>query len=109
MRRYYVLDRVVLALAVSPRSGFEAHDKYYNSIDEGTRTPFGLYRDGTELRAVYYDKPEVAHAACDSMGDQCDYPILLGKPKCVCGNNGVTFSQVMTRSTVVRSRPARHT
>src|ERR1700685_298932 len=27
-------------------------------------TPFGLYRDGTELRGVYYSKPEVARAAC---------------------------------------------
>jgi hypothetical protein len=42
---------------------------------------YGLYRDGTELRGVYYDKPEIANAACISMGDQCDYPILLGKFK----------------------------
>ncbi|RDB19088.1 hypothetical protein Hypma_014325 [Hypsizygus marmoreus] len=41
-------------------------------------TPFGLFRDGTELRAVYYSKPEVAEAACSSLGEQCDYPILLG-------------------------------
>ncbi|KAH9932711.1 IgA peptidase M64-domain-containing protein [Epithele typhae] len=41
-------------------------------------TPFGLYRDGTELRGVYYSKPEVARAACASMGSQCDYPILMG-------------------------------
>ncbi|KAF8073531.1 IgA peptidase M64-domain-containing protein [Lyophyllum atratum] len=41
-------------------------------------TPFGLYRDGTELRGVYYSKPEVAEAACSSLGEQCDYPILLG-------------------------------
>ncbi|KAH8085940.1 IgA peptidase M64-domain-containing protein [Cristinia sonorae] len=41
-------------------------------------TPYGLYRDGTELRGVYYSKPEVARAACLSMGDQCDYPILMG-------------------------------
>ncbi|KAF8631042.1 hypothetical protein AX15_002650 [Amanita polypyramis BW_CC] len=41
-------------------------------------TVFGLYRDGTELRAVYYDKPEVAFAFCTSLGEQCDYPILLG-------------------------------
>ncbi|KAJ7134230.1 IgA peptidase M64-domain-containing protein [Mycena epipterygia] len=41
-------------------------------------TPFGLYRDGTELRGVYYAKPKVAGAACSSLGDQCDYPILLG-------------------------------
>jgi len=42
-------------------------------------TLFGLYRDGTELRGVYYSKPEVAKAACLSLGNQCDYPILLGK------------------------------
>lgn len=41
-------------------------------------TPYGLYRDGTELRGIYYSKPEVARAACLSMGDRCDYPILLG-------------------------------
>jgi len=41
-------------------------------------TVYGLYRPGTELRGVYYAKPEVAGAACNSMGDQCDYPILLG-------------------------------
>jgi hypothetical protein len=41
-------------------------------------TAFGLYRDGTELRGVYYAKPEVAHAACYSLGDACDYPILVG-------------------------------
>lgn len=41
-------------------------------------TVYGLYRDGTELRGVYYAKPYVAHAACVSMGDTCDYPILLG-------------------------------
>lgn len=41
-------------------------------------TAFGLYRDGTELRGVYYSKPEVAREACFSLGDQCDYPILVG-------------------------------
>ena len=41
-------------------------------------TPFGLYRDGTELRGVYYSKPGVARAACMSLGDACDYPILMG-------------------------------
>ena len=42
---------------------------------------FGLYRDGTELRGVYYSKPEVARTACFSLGDQCDYPILMGQFK----------------------------
>ncbi|KAI0655583.1 IgA peptidase M64-domain-containing protein [Cubamyces menziesii] len=51
-------------------------------------TPFGLYRDGTELRAVYYSKPEVARAACFSLGDQCDYPILMGNDPLYGGLGG---------------------
>ncbi|KAI9064597.1 hypothetical protein FKP32DRAFT_1591227 [Trametes sanguinea] len=51
-------------------------------------TPFGLYRDGTELRAVYYSKPEVARAACFSLGDQCDYPILVGNDPLYGGLGG---------------------
>lgn len=42
-------------------------------------TPFGLYREGTELRAVYYAYEDVGKAACGSLGTQCDYPILLGE------------------------------
>lgn len=42
-------------------------------------TTFGLFRDGTELRGVYYNNPDVARAACASLGSQCDYPILMGK------------------------------
>ncbi|KAF9651658.1 hypothetical protein BDM02DRAFT_3154243 [Thelephora ganbajun] len=33
---------------------------------------------GTELRGVYYARPEVARLACTSLGSQCDYPVLLG-------------------------------
>ncbi|KAJ7600264.1 IgA peptidase M64-domain-containing protein [Mycena floridula] len=51
-------------------------------------TPFGLYRDGTELRGVYYSKPEAAAAACRSMGEQCDYPILLGNDPLYGGLGG---------------------
>lgn len=43
-----------------------------------TSTVYGLYRDGTELRGVYWSKMDVAMAACTSLGDTCDYPILLG-------------------------------
>ncbi|KAI1203617.1 IgA peptidase M64-domain-containing protein [Nemania serpens] len=50
-------------------------------------TVYGLYRDGTELRGVYYDKPDVAHAACDST-DACDYPILLGNDPLYGGLGG---------------------
>lgn len=51
-------------------------------------TTYGLYRDGTELRGVYYSKPEVARAACLSMGDQCDYPILMGNDPLYGGLGG---------------------
>jgi hypothetical protein len=52
-------------------------------------TVYGLYRDGTELRGVYYDKPEVARAACQSTN--CDYPILLGNDP-FYGGLGGTFT-----------------
>lgn len=55
-------------------------------------TVYGLYRDGTELRGVYYDKPDVAHAACDST-DACDYPILLGNDP-LYGGLGGEFTSV---------------
>ncbi|EMD39663.1 hypothetical protein CERSUDRAFT_111969 [Gelatoporia subvermispora B] len=51
-------------------------------------TPFGLYRDGTELRGVYYDKPDAARAACYSLGDRCDYPILMGNDPLYGGLGG---------------------
>lgn len=51
-------------------------------------TPFGLFRDGTELRGVYYSKPEVARAACLSLGDECDYPILMGNDPLYGGLGG---------------------
>ncbi|KAJ7081626.1 IgA peptidase M64-domain-containing protein [Mycena belliarum] len=51
-------------------------------------TPFGLYRPGTELRGVYYAKPKVAGAACASLGEQCDYPILLGNDPLYGGLGG---------------------
>ncbi|KAF8143818.1 IgA peptidase M64-domain-containing protein [Mycena galopus ATCC 62051] len=56
-------------------------------------TPFGLYRDGTELRGVYYAHPEVAGAACTSLGDQCDYPILLGNDP-LYGGLGGTYTVI---------------
>ncbi|KIK98977.1 hypothetical protein PAXRUDRAFT_823257 [Paxillus rubicundulus Ve08.2h10] len=40
-------------------------------------TPFGLYRDGTELRGLYANNSDVALAACASLGDNCNYAILL--------------------------------
>ena len=57
-----------MLIASSPDQPLTANDS----------TPFGLYRDGTELRGVYYSKPNAARAACLSLGDACDYPILMG-------------------------------
>ncbi|CAA7265508.1 unnamed protein product [Cyclocybe aegerita] len=51
-------------------------------------TPFGLYRINTELRGVYYAYAEVGRAACDSLGNQCDYPILLGNDPLYGGLGG---------------------
>ncbi|KAK7689832.1 hypothetical protein QCA50_006471 [Cerrena zonata] len=51
-------------------------------------TTYGLYRDGTELRGVYYSKPAVARAACRSMREQCDYPILMGNDPLYGGLGG---------------------
>ncbi|EKM79164.1 hypothetical protein AGABI1DRAFT_106739 [Agaricus bisporus var. burnettii JB137-S8] len=69
------------------------------------KTPYGLYREGTELRAVYYARPEVAHAACDSMGDQCNYPILLGNDPLYGGLGGeftVITSSILNGPLVLR-------
>ncbi|GAP91834.1 hypothetical protein SAMD00023353_6700150 [Rosellinia necatrix] len=68
-------------------------------------TVYGLYRDGTELRGVYYDKPEVAHAACDST-DACDYPILLGNNP-LYGGLGGEFT-VVTASPINGPAVLRH-
>ncbi|KAF8583338.1 hypothetical protein K439DRAFT_1653512 [Ramaria rubella] len=55
-------------------------------------TVFGLYRDGTELRAVYCSKRDVAQKACLSLNKrqftQCDYPILLGNDPLYGGLGG---------------------
>ncbi|KAI1427316.1 IgA peptidase M64-domain-containing protein [Xylaria sp. FL1777] len=68
-------------------------------------TVYGLYRDGTELRGVYYDKPDVAHAACDST-EACDYPILLGNDP-LYGGLGGEFT-VVTASPINGPAVLRH-
>ncbi|KAI0238441.1 hypothetical protein L0F63_006245 [Massospora cicadina] len=41
-------------------------------------TPFGLYRDGTELRGIYTSKPKVAKSICEHLGSAiCDFPSLI--------------------------------
>ncbi|KAF5380731.1 hypothetical protein D9757_007158 [Collybiopsis confluens] len=69
------------------------------------KTPYGLYRDGTELRAVYYAYPDVADAACTSMGVQCDFPILLGNDPLYGGLGGqftVITSSVLNGPQILR-------
>ncbi|ETW82139.1 hypothetical protein HETIRDRAFT_61336 [Heterobasidion irregulare TC 32-1] len=68
-------------------------------------TPFGLYRDGTELRGLYYARPEVARAACDSLGDRCDYPILIGNDPLYGGLGGeftTITSSIMNGALILR-------
>ncbi|KAH9011023.1 IgA peptidase M64-domain-containing protein [Lactarius pseudohatsudake] len=69
-------------------------------------TPFGLYRDGTELRGLYYAKPEVARDACNSLGDRCDYAVLVGNDP-LYGGIGGEFVTV-TPSTVNGALVLRH-
>ncbi|KAJ4482545.1 IgA peptidase M64-domain-containing protein [Lentinula aciculospora] len=69
------------------------------------KTPYGLYRDGTELRAVYYAYPETADAACTSMGEQCDFPILLGNDPLYGGLGGrftVITSSILNGPQILR-------
>ncbi|KAI0762017.1 IgA peptidase M64-domain-containing protein [Trametes elegans] len=61
-------------------------------------TVFGLYRDGTELRGIYPKKEDVVRAARDSLGDRCDYQILVGNDPLYGGLGGevtiITPSQI---------------
>ncbi|BEJ17106.1 hypothetical protein CspHIS471_0605070 [Cutaneotrichosporon sp. HIS471] len=52
--------------------------------------PFGLYRPGRELRAVYVAHSGRAHAACATLVE-CDQPILLGNDG-LYGGLGGTFT-----------------
>ncbi|EPT00242.1 hypothetical protein FOMPIDRAFT_1163230 [Fomitopsis schrenkii] len=69
------------AFTPSAESGVGTHGKPND-------TPFGLYRDGTELRGVYYARPEMARAACFYFEDKCDYPILMGNDPLYGGLGG---------------------
>ncbi|TRM65431.1 IgA peptidase M64-domain-containing protein [Schizophyllum amplum] len=51
-------------------------------------TVYGLYRPGTELRGVYVGKEDIARAACDSLGDQCDHPVIIGNSDLYGGIGG---------------------
>ncbi|OJA21024.1 hypothetical protein AZE42_02333 [Rhizopogon vesiculosus] len=55
---------------------------------QAKRTPFGLYRDGTELRGLYANNSDVALMACASLGNKCNYAIILGNDPLYGGLGG---------------------
>ncbi|CAG7852682.1 SubName: Full=Uncharacterized protein {ECO:0000313/EMBL:KIM28354.1} [Serendipita indica DSM 11827] len=68
-------------------------------------TAFGLYRVGTELRAIYCAKKPVARAACASLGPGCNFPILLANSEFYGGLGGefsITTSSVLNGALVLR-------
>ncbi|KAF8882039.1 IgA peptidase M64-domain-containing protein [Gymnopilus junonius] len=100
-RQKFIDDAMRLAQDVSQNQTFNTVQPLLNfwaafspsnqsgvGINEPKETPFGLYRPGTTLRGVYYAHPDVGRAACDSLGEQCDYPILLGNDPLYGGLGG---------------------
>ena len=78
-------DRVALVLVGKQKSeGERCTSEPITHQDTFRSTSFGLYRDGTELRGLYANKSDVALAACASLGDKCDYAILLGWDSFTC-------------------------
>ncbi|THH05957.1 hypothetical protein EW146_g9760 [Bondarzewia mesenterica] len=91
----FVVDLTALRRAASASAGYRksegpsSHDAdSIPVLNMNISTPFGLYRDGTELRALYYSKPDIARAACNSLGDRCNYPILIGNDPLYGGLGG---------------------
>ncbi|KAG8830081.1 hypothetical protein FRC17_005475 [Serendipita sp. 399] len=75
--------------SITQKVGDLAHLRYVllNGLTS-VSTTFGLYRVGTELRAIYCKKKPVARAACISLGVGCDYPILLANDNLYGGLGG---------------------
>ncbi|KAJ3153221.1 hypothetical protein HDU89_000850 [Geranomyces variabilis] len=70
-------------------------------------TPFGLYRDGTELRGIYCSKPFAARRACKITGPgACDYPSLIGNDDFYGGLGGEFV--ISTRSNASGTVVMRH-
>ncbi|KAJ3175666.1 hypothetical protein HDU87_005807 [Geranomyces variabilis] len=70
-------------------------------------TPFGLYRDGTELRGIYCSKPYAARKACKLTGPAaCDYPSLIGNDDFYGGLGGEFV--ISTRSNASGTVVLRH-
>ncbi|KAF1318895.1 hypothetical protein FI667_g13560, partial [Globisporangium splendens] len=67
-------------------------------------TAFGLYRDGTELRGVYCNKPAEARRVCSLVGtNACDFPSLIGNDDYYGGLGGefVISTRSPTSGTIV--------
>lgn len=81
----------------------------FSGIGVGGRardTPFGLYRDGTELRGIYCSKPSAARQACQSTGpDACDFPSLIGNDDYYGGLGGeftISTRSILSGTVVLR-------
>ncbi|PVF99488.1 hypothetical protein CPB86DRAFT_756598 [Serendipita vermifera] len=82
-----------------------SEDSGITTADAPKNTTFGLYRVGTELRAIYCGKQPVARAACASLGTGCDYPILLANSPFYGGLGGefsITTSSILNGALVLR-------
>ncbi|KAK0244496.1 IgA peptidase M64-domain-containing protein [Armillaria nabsnona] len=118
-REKFIVDALRLAEDVSKNQTFNTVQPILNfwaaftpSQESGVgvggkpkNTTYGLYRPGTELRGVYYARPEVAGAACSSMGNQCDFPILLGNDPLYGGLGGrytVITSSIVNGPSILR-------
>lgn len=80
-----------------------------SGVGKGGRTKdtvFGLYRDGTELRGVWCNNTDIARAACESLGDGCDYPITVGNDPLYGGSGG--YPTVITASPANGPQILRH-
>jgi hypothetical protein len=70
-------------------------------------TPFGLYRDGTELRGIYCSNPSAARKVCQKVGQYaCDFPSLIGNDD-FYGGLGGEFT-ISTRSPTSATIVLRH-
>ncbi|TPX35355.1 hypothetical protein SmJEL517_g02201 [Synchytrium microbalum] len=70
-------------------------------------SPFGLYRDGTELRGIYCSKPGNAREACKLTGQNaCDFPSLIANDN-FYGGLGGEFT-ISTRSKTSGTVVLRH-
>jgi len=83
------------------------------SVDSGIgvggnpkNTPFGLYRDGTELRGIYCSKTSAARSACKQTGPMaCDFPSLIANDDYYGGLGGeftISTKSVLSGTVVLR-------